>query len=62
MNPDEEVIYEVQAEEDKSCAICDLGLATVGLLIGCVFLYISIDIFTKGAITRSITRGGGELV
>lgn len=43
--------------EEKECAICDVGLAAVGLVIGIVFLYISIDVLSKGAVTRLLTRG-----
>lgn len=41
----------------EDCFICDATLAAVGLLIAGIFLYISIDVLTKGKLTSAITRG-----
>lgn len=45
---------------DEECAICNKALAGVGLLIAGIFLYISIDVFTNGGLTRLFTKAVQE--
>jgi hypothetical protein len=41
----------------KDCAICDAGLAAVGLILGGIFIYIAVDVLSGGKLTSAITRG-----
>lgn len=46
-------------ESKKDCALCDVTdklLAGLGLAIGVVFVYISIDILTGGRLTSALSR------
>lgn len=46
--------------EKKECLVCDWTMAGVGLIVGMVFLYISIDVLSKGALTKALMRGGTD--
>lgn len=46
-------------EPKEDCALCNVTdklLATLGLAIGVVFVYISLDILTGGRLTSAISR------
>lgn len=52
----EQPFIEIQ-EEEKECKACGYVLAGIGLVIGGLFLYMSIDVLTNGGLTRAIGLG-----
>jgi hypothetical protein len=45
-------------EPKKECAICDKVLASVGIIVGALFLYIAFDVLSKGKLTQLLGLGG----
>jgi hypothetical protein len=45
-------------EPAKECVLCGRALAGLGVLIGLVFLYMSIDVLTDGKLTQLLGLGG----
>lgn len=39
---------------DEDCALCDKAMAIVGLVIAAAFIYISVDVITKGNLTTML--------
>jgi hypothetical protein len=48
-------------KSDGECVMCDRALAVFGILVGLVFIYISVDILTDGRITSALSPGGTRL-
>lgn len=46
----------------KECKFCDKVWAGFGMLLGVVFVYVSIDLLTNGRISGMLTRSSGEEV
>lgn len=47
---------EDELKEDKRCILCgENALALVGLLMGAVFIYMSVDILTGGRVSNVIS-------
>jgi hypothetical protein len=44
-------------EEKKECALCGYVFAAVGLFLGTVFLYMSIDVLSGGKLTSILGLG-----
>lgn len=49
---------EEPAEEQKECVLCGRALAGIGVVLGLVFLYMSIDVLTNGKLTQVLGLGG----
>lgn len=44
----------------KECKFCDKVWAGFGMLLGVVFVYVSIDLLTNGRISGMLSRTPGE--
>lgn len=54
----------VPGEDDapRKCVLCDRALAVFGILLGAVFLYISIDILTGQKLTGLLSGARAEVI
>ncbi len=46
--------------DEKECSACGYALAGVGLIVGAIFFYMAIDIFSNGRVTALFTAGKDE--
>lgn len=51
-------VIEGDVVEEKECVLCGRALAGLGVAIGLVFLYMSIDVLTNGRLTQILGLGG----
>lgn len=49
-------VSEVTSPAKGECVVCGKALAFLGLVIGAVFLYVSIDVLMGGRLTSALTR------
>lgn len=50
-------VEETPSAKDE-CVLCGRALAGLGVLIGLVFLYMSVDVLTDGKLTQLLGLGG----
>lgn len=51
---------EPNEDTQEECILCGKALAIVGLVVAGIFLYISVDVFTDGGLTKLLSRSTHE--